>query len=348
MLSSPEGVPDPHSGHVDSDRISLWSRSSLLPGFALTTGVTAGGFALHAVVPGVSALVFALALGIAVANVGVMRESTRPGTAFVQRRLLRVGVVMLGFQVSVSEFTQLGVPGVLAVTGLVAATFLATSWLARRLRLSSGLAVLLGAGFAVCGASAIVAADEVTDATEEEVTFAIALVTLCGTIAVFVIPALAGPLALDAHSFGFWTGASVHDVAQVVAAANERGSSAVHAAIVVKLARVILLAPLVAFIAMRQRHASPAPARRAVRLPAFLGGFLIAVGIGSTGWLSSDALVVLEIAQTVCLAAALAALGTHVRVSRLRSVGGAGVVVGVAASVLIAALGLLATRTVFS
>jgi uncharacterized integral membrane protein (TIGR00698 family) len=361
-------VPPPSERHDGRGTIATWCQRSrararvVLPGAIVAAVISAGAFVVHDQVPAVSPYVVALLLGIALANVGAVPAVANEGARIAQRRLLRLGVVLLGFQVSVSEVASIGVTGLVAVTVIVVTTFLVTRRLARALGLSEQLAVMLGAGFAICGASAVAAMDEITDASDEEVTFAIALVTICGTVAVIVLPLLAGPFGLSSREFGAWVGASVHDVAQVVAAAGQHGVTALHSAIVVKLTRVALLVPLVAIVGRtagwRTRRATvddasstvdAAPRKRgASPLPVFMVGFLAAVGVASTGVFTASQLAFLKTLQTLCFTAALAALGMHVRVSRLRGIGWAGVAVGVISSIGIAVLGVVAALVVFS
>ena len=209
----------------------------------------------------VSPLVIAAALGAIVANTGLLPASAAPGIAFSGRTLLRGGVALLGFQLSVGDILSLGWTELAMVTATVATTFTVTRWLGRRLGLGEDLSLLVATGYSICGASAIAAMDDVAHADEEDVAVSIALVTLCGTLAIVVLPLLRGPLGLgDPALFGSWVGASVHDVGQVVAAASGGGDAALHTAVLVKLTRVLMLAPLV--LMMAQQRAPPRRSRR--------------------------------------------------------------------------------------
>ena len=172
----------------------------------------------------------------------------------------------------------------------VAVTFVGTQLLGRALRVPRARALLVATGFSICGASAVAAMSDVADGDEDDTAVAIALVTLCGSLAIVLLPLLRAPLGLDPTDFGRWVGASVHDVGQTVATAN-RVPGALTTAVVVKLSRVVLLAPLVAGVglARRRRHRSrrgdrgAAPTRRAPVVPLFVVGFLVAIGVTSTG-----------------------------------------------------------------
>ncbi|MGH9024480.1 MAG: YeiH family protein [Acidimicrobiia bacterium] len=164
-----------------------------------------------------------------------------------------MGIVLLGFQLGVQEVAGLGAAGLTFVLTVVAATFFGTRWLGARLGVIRPLSLLVASGFLICGASAISAVAGVVEADEDDVACSIALVTLCGSLAIGLLPLLAGPLGLHGRGVGTWVGASVHDVAQVVAAASLDGQIAVQVAVVVKLSRVILLAPLVAALSLGRR-----------------------------------------------------------------------------------------------
>lgn len=128
----------------------------------------------------------------------------------------------------------------------VAVTLVSVWALSRWSGVGADLAVLLASGYAVCGASAIAAVSGVRGADEEDVAFAVAVVTVFGSLSVVVLPLVAGWLGFGAEPPGAWIGASVHDVGQVVAAASTAGPHALAVAVVVKLCRVAMLAPLVA------------------------------------------------------------------------------------------------------
>ena len=252
-------------------------RTGVLPGLALLVLIAAGATALSWVVPVMSPLVAGLALGALVVNLVPIPDHLAPGIAFGGRSLLRLGIVLLGFRLSVGDVARLGLPGLGVVAVVVAGTFFGTQWLGRRLGVSEDLGLLVATGYSICGASAIAAMDGVVHADEEETAYAITLVTLCGTLSIFVLPLIAHAVGMPAGDFGTWVGGSVHDVGQVVATASQEGPRAVAAATVVKLTRVVLLAPLVATVALRRRgrahrvrdrRAAPAdpPAVR-VRLP---------------------------------------------------------------------------------
>jgi uncharacterized integral membrane protein (TIGR00698 family) len=211
----------------------------LLPGLLLVAAGTAAALLLHAWfgrqgwLTGVGSLTIAVVLGIAVTNAGVRQPALRPGTKLATAKLLRFGVVLLGLSLSLPAVLRLG-PAVLAVVvATVTITFTATRWIGARLGVSPTQSLLVATGFAVCGASAVAGMQAAVDADEDEVAAAIAGVTVFGGACMFALPVLGPAIGLSDTQTAVWAGSSVHEVAQVVAAAGPLGASALATAVVV-------------------------------------------------------------------------------------------------------------------
>ena len=301
---------------------------TFVPGIGLTLLITFVGFAVHDRFDAVSPLVASLAIGVALGNLGAVPAICAPGVKFSAKKILRLGIVLLGSQLAVSQVVELGGAELAVVIVVVAATFLGTMWLGPRLGVSRPLSLLVATGFSICGASAVAAMEGVAEADEEEVTYAIALVTLCGSLAIILLPALRSVVGLDAaEMFGAWVGASVHDVAQVIATSSTGGDSAVQSATVVKLSRVVLLAPLVAMVSVwlrtpRAGLTSKSTSSKVSVVPIFVVGFIAMILVRTTGVLSDDVLSTLKTVEQWCLASALVGLGAEVRLAKLLRVGG--------------------------
>ena len=253
---------------------------------------------------GVTPLVVGVALGAALGNIGRLPQAAAAGIHTASTTFLRAGVILLGLRLSLTDLAGLGGGGVTAVAAGVVATFAGIRWLAKRIGVSPDLGLLLATGYAVCGASAIVAMDGVTGADEEDVAFAVGLVTLYGSLSIVALPAVAGLVGLEPPRFGAWSGAAVHDVGQVVATASSGGSQALATAVVVKLSRVLLLAPLVTAVSLARSRSQPAGAPPRP-LPAFVAGFLAMVVVRTIGIVPPSALATAGQAEGVLLCAAM-------------------------------------------
>lgn len=319
-----------------------------MPGITVVGAATAVSFGAAHLLPAVNASTVAVALGALIVNLGGHQPSLRAGTRFAAHRLLRVSVVLLGLQLSIPQLLDLGLDGLGIVVATVALTFAGTQVMGRALGVSRARSLLIATGFSICGASAVAAMADVADGDEEDVSVAIALVTLCGTLAIVLLPALREPLALDPVDFGRWVGASVHDVGQTVATAN-RVDGALTEAVIVKLSRVVLLAPLVAGVALAARrhgrvsHGDPAT-RRATIVPLFVVGFLVAIGLSSSGLLPSGLLSVVKSLQQVLLVAALVGLGTGIYLPTLRRAAGRVLILALMAWLLVGATAYAGVR----
>ncbi len=293
--------------------------------------------------PVLSALLIAIVLGMLVGNLAPMPAQMDPGVKFASKRLLRVGVVLLGLQVSLGDIAGLGWGMVGVVLAVVALTFALTLVIGRLLRLSLPATLLIASGFSICGAAAVAACDGVIDAEDEEVASALAQVVLFGTLMIAVIPLLSGLLGLSEHQAGLWAGASIHEVAQVVAAAGIIGPAALAVAVIVKLARVVLLAPVMAILSTWQRRrqdASGAAGTKPPLVPLFVVGFLIAVVVASLNIVPAQVLSGIKVLQTFLLSAAMFGLGTGVNFRKLLGMGGRPIVLGASATGIVTLLGL--------
>jgi uncharacterized integral membrane protein (TIGR00698 family) len=326
-----------------------------LPGLAIAASIAAVAFVVEYLIKNntagvISPLVIAVVLGALTSNLGWLPENCRVGLGFAARNLLRLGIVLLGLQLSFSQVRELGAPGLALVIVVVAATFVGTQWLGKKMGLSPGLSLLVATGFSICGASAIAAMRPVSDADDDDMAYAIALVTICGTLAIFLLPVIGELIGFSGAQFGSWVGASVHDVAQTVATAASGNDDAQDAAIVVKLTRVMLLAPLVAAVSFTRRQklnrtiATDSKTQKAKLppiVPLFVVGFIAAISINSSFNLPSEFLSNVKWLEKSLLACALVGLGAGVDARKLRRVGSRPLALGLISWILIATLSAL-------
>ena len=301
----------------------LRQRAALLPGVALAAAVTVVAFGLRQLPPfaAVSPLMLAILVGMLVRNLFGTPGRADAGLAACLRRPLRLGIVLLGLQLTLAQLVSVGAGGLAILLLAVGATYLVTVAAGRLIGVDPRLAKLIGAGTAICGASAIIAVNTVVRDRDGGVPYALAVVTLYGTIAMFSYPLALHALGLSAHAYGLWVGASVHEVAQVVAAGFAGGQEAGQFGTVAKLTRVLMLAPMVLMIGVGQQRATgsgtgqPIAARPPV--PWFVFGFLAMAALASTGLLPVAARAPLALATQVILAVALAAVGLETDLRRM-------------------------------
>ena len=321
------------------------ARASAWSGLLVSGAVGAACLALGSTVPGLSAMLVAVLLGALWRNLLPVPAALEPGIAIAAKRVLRWGVVLLGLQLSLPAILALG-PGVLVVAvAAVVLTFFATLALGRVLKVDSELTLLIASGFSICGAAAVAGVQGAVRASQEKVAAAVALVVLFGTLMIPLMPALVALLGLGPGDAGTLIGGATHEVAQVVAAGGIAGGAMVLAvAVPVKLARVLLMAPVVAGVSLAQRRKGGAPKagqKRPPLVPLFVLGFVAMVLVATTGWVPAPALDAAKLLQQFLLATAMFALGLGVHVKSLVKLGGRPVVLGALSTLVIFGVVLL-------
>jgi uncharacterized integral membrane protein (TIGR00698 family) len=327
---------------------TLQRTRSIAPGLAVAGVAAAASFAIASLVHGLSALLVAIVLGVAFRNLVRLPERVEaalaPGLAIASKRVLRIGIVLLGLQLVLGDILRLGPGMILVVVAIVGVGILSSLALGRLLGISPTQRLLIACGFSICGAAAVAAVDGVIETEdEEEVVVAVALVVLFGTLMIPLIPLAGSALGLGELRTGLWAGGSIHEVAQVVAAGSAIGGAGLAAAVVVKLARVLMLAPVLATISLSRRRAMKAVDAGGTRppiVPLFVVGFIAMVLLRSTGMVPPPVVAVAAGAQTALLAAAMFALGAGVRISMFRRVGVKPFVLAAGSTAVVAAVAL--------
>lgn len=240
----------------------------------------------------VSSVMVAVLLGMVIGNAGLKLGACKPGLGFAVKKLLRLGIMLLGFRLSVWEASRFGAAGLPVILACVAGAFALSGLMARALKLPSRLGTLIAVGTSICGVSAIAAAGPAIDAREEEVAYAVAVVTVFGILATLVYPYLAYALfGLDAAKAGAFLGTAIHDTSQVTGAALAYdqafgAQAALKVATVTKLVRnifMVAVVPLAAFIHNGRRAAAAKKPSLAAMVPLFILGFVLSSALRSLG-----------------------------------------------------------------
>ncbi len=312
--------------------------------------MVAVAFQIHNFQPAISPLALCVAFGFLIANLGSWPTFANEGTALAGKKLMRIGVALLGAQVSFISLQAIGIKGVLTVILVVSFTIFGILALSRLFKMTGDLGLLIGVGFGVCGATAVAAIRPQTRATQEETSYAIALISLCGTLSIFVLPFLGHLLGLSDQTFGAWAGAAVHDVGQVIATASVWSDDAVKSAIVIKLARVCLLAPIVLILSLRHRRYLKAQGESAQTsakvplIPFFVLGFITVATVQNTFDIPSSLHDYIVLASKILLGAGLVALGSSVRWKAIRAIGPRPMLMGLIAWLIVGGVALAAVR----
>jgi uncharacterized integral membrane protein (TIGR00698 family) len=379
-LDSMEGVPDwPQPVETPAEqalRTTLQNQlhqvfgwlGSLCPGIALAIALAFVG--LHGAdwlgtrVLGfdhspISAIMMALLFGLGIRNSIGLPAVYEGGLKFCLRHVLRLGIMLLGLRLSLATVGQIGLIGLPIIIGCIASALLLVTWIGRVLGLPRRLGLLIAVGTSICGVSAIVATGPAIDAEEDEVSYAVACVTLFGLLALFIYPFLAHAIFRgDAKLAGLFLGTAIHDTAQVAGAGlmyrQQFGlPEALETATVVKLVRNLLMAgviPLMALLYRRgegQKSSTDTQPRWHQVVPLFVVGFLALAAVRSAGDLGPRPFLLIDhdtwkrilsradVASGWCLATAMAGVGLGTSLARLRILGWRPLCVGLAAAAMV-------------
>jgi uncharacterized integral membrane protein (TIGR00698 family) len=349
-------------------------RTSTLPGLALAVAIAIAAYELHELpVPPFSigeparhpidAMLIAIVLGMLVRNTLGLPARLAPGVRLCVTKLMALGIVLMGARLDFYEVVRTSEKALIASVICVGVALGMTVWLCRRLGVGPKLGLLVGVGTAICGGTAIAVVAPVIEAEESETAFAIATVTLFGMVALFLLPLLGAALGMSQLEFGVWAGTSVHQTPQVIATGFAYGAEAGKVATIVKLVRVLLLAPVAVglgvWYAQTKRRRQIAHVTKFGKLgtlvPPFIVGF-VAVALASTlqllpdftlhlrdsfAWPAQDVDVSTAELATTCstfvLTTAMAGVGLGVHLRGLARTGLGALGVGLASAVILAA-----------
>jgi uncharacterized integral membrane protein (TIGR00698 family) len=281
---------------------------------------------------GFSALTIAIVLGMLVGNTVYPRIAAgcSGGVAFSKQNLLRLGIVLYGLRLTFQDISHVGVSGVVIDASMLMSTFaIACFFGVKVLKLDRNAVMLIGAGSSICGAAAVMATEPVLRARSEQVTVAVSTVVVFGSAAIFLYPLLHSLNFLQGHAdFGVYIGSTVHEVAQVVAAARSIDDHTANTAVIAKMVRVMMLAPFLLILSAYMQRGRPATAHapdmrtsRMAGVPWFAFAFVGVVALNSLLPIPTAVTGALLDVDTFLLAMAMAALGLTTHLSSVRRAG---------------------------
>ncbi len=278
----------------------------------------------------ISPLLVGLVLGIAFANTlrGHVPDSWMPGLIFSTKRILRAAIVFYGFRITFQDIASVGVHGILISVFMVGSTFILGYIVGTRLlKLDRDTTILTCAGASICGAAAVLATESVVRAAPHKGAVAVATVVLFGTLSMFLYPLIyrAGLVPLEPNEMGVYIGASVHEVAHVVAAGNAISPETADTAVIVKMIRVLLIAPFLLilgfWLARRGANNNDNQTARGIVIPWFAVFFIAVAGFNSLHFLPEQTVATINTLDTFALTMAMSALGMETNASKFKGLG---------------------------
>lgn len=277
-----------------------------------------------------SPMVVGIVIGMAFANScgGKMPASWSPGIKFCSKRVLRTGIVLYGFKLTFQDVMNVGVTAIALDAVVVCGTIGLGILVGRWLKIDRSIALLTSCGSAICGAAAVLGVDGAIRPKPYKTAVAVATVVIFGTLSMFLYPILyrTGIFDLTPNMAGLFTGATVHEVAHVVGAANAMGGEVSNTAIIVKMIRVMMLVPVLLVIAwaVAKSHSAKGDdnnGKANITVPWFAILFLVVIGFNSLGLLSAGCVAWINRLDTFLLTMAMAALGAETSFDKFKKAG---------------------------
>ncbi len=321
---------------------------ALIPGLVASAVVAAAATFLSEHY-GAPVMLFALLLGMAM-NFLSVEGTCKEGIEFCARQVLRWGVALLGFRITMDQVTALGWQPVLLVVVSVALTIAVSMVVARLMGFQTLFGLLSGGATAICGASAamaLAAAMPSHPLKERATLFTIIGVSTLSTVCMVLYPMLARLLGLDEVAAGVFIGGTIHDVAQVVGAGYSMSTKTGDVATLVKLMRVAMLLPVIVLAVLMSRKLNkdaPAGAQRPPLLPWFAVAFAVLVAINSTGFVPHAVQEFGNSSSRWFLVLAIAAIGMKTQLKQIAAVGIKPVLLMLGETVFLAVLVLVCWR----
>jgi uncharacterized integral membrane protein (TIGR00698 family) len=329
------------------DRPLAWV-GAVAPGFLLAVAIAAASRLVSPIVRPVPDVVLALAAGIVIRN-SIRATSAEPGAKFVMHYVLRGAIVLIGASLTLQSVVARGWSALGLIAGLVTFAFALGLALSRLSRLSSTMGVLIGAGTAICGATAILVVSPIIRAKASETAYAVATIFTFNLLALVAYPIIGHWLNLGQTTFGTWVGTAVNDTSVVVATGFSYGQAAGAVATITKLTRTLLLLPLVVLIAVLYASRGDTGISRldAVRRasPWFVFGFLGLAAFRTAGYIPTTLLSLLASGASFGIVIVLASVGLSVDLRSLTRIGYKAIAVGILLGTAMSVISLSAILT---
>lgn len=279
-----------------------------------------------------SPLIIGIILGMVYGNTlkKNMPEEWLPGINFSSKKLLRLAIILYGFRLTFQNVISVGLSAIVVDVIIIAGTLALGLLLGKLLKIDKEISLLTSTGSAICGAAAILGMEPVLNNKPHKTAIAVSTVVIFGTIAMFLYPILYqnGVLNLSPEQWGLYTGATIHEVAHVVGAGNAMSENISEVAIIVKMIRVIFLAPVLLICALiisrqgkqKQAEGSPASGMK-ITIPWFAFGFIAVIGFNSLNLLPQSVVDGINYIDTFLLTMAMTALGMETHLKKFKEAG---------------------------
>lgn len=277
-----------------------------------------------------SPMIIGIILGMLYANSlrNNLPDTWVPGIQFCSKKLLRLGIILYGFRLTLTDIFEVGVSAIVIDAIVVTVTIFGGVWIGKLLKMDKETALLTSVGSGICGAAAVLGAESTIRTQPYKTAVAVATVVIFGTISMFLYPILynSGMLELTPQEMGIYTGSTLHEVAHAVGAGNAMGEQVGGVSVIVKMIRVMLLVPVLLILAVwaarRVKTAgAEGEAKGKIAIPWFAILFLVVICFNSLNLLPEVFVDAINYFDTFLLTMAMAALGAETSIEKFKKAG---------------------------
>ncbi|WP_458699736.1 YeiH family protein [Sulfurospirillum sp. 1307] len=275
---------------------------------------------------GLSPLIIGIVLGMIYANTlrHKLPKSFESGIIFSTKTILRGAIIFYGFRLTFQDIFQVGLSGILVSTLIVTLTFIIGYFVGTKiLKMDRDTAILTTAGSSICGAAAILATEPVVKGEAYKTAIAVSTVVLFGTISMFLYPFLykSGLIPLSPQGMGIYIGGTLHEVAHVVGAGSAISQEVANSAVIVKMIRVMLLAPFLILLSLWLSKTATSKEKQKITIPWFAIWFIVVAGFNSFEFIPNNIIQNINIVDTFALTMAMSALGMQTNFKKFKQAG---------------------------
>ena len=277
----------------------------------------------------ISPMIIGIVLGMIYANSlrNHLPATWVPGIIFCSKKILRLGIILYGFRLTLADVAAVGLPAILVDVIIVTVTICGGVLVGKLLKMDSETELLTSVGSGICGAAAVLGAESTIQSKPYKTAVAVATVVIFGTLSMFLYPIAyrSGVLGLEPREMGIFAGSTLHEVAHAVGAGNAMGTDVSNVCVIVKMMRVMLLVPVLLvlawWVATRKKASTQGGEKGKVSIPWFAIGFLLVICFNSLNLLPAAVVDGINYFDTFLLTMAMAALGAETSFEKFKKAG---------------------------
>lgn len=302
----------------------------------------------------INPFIIAIFLGVLIANTIKIPDSFKPGITFTSKKILRFAIILLGFKISINEIMNLGLNSLLVITLSVISCYIFTVWIGQKIGVDKKLSTLLASGTSICGASAIIATNEVIKADDKDAAISVGIISIVGTFFMILLPIIFYALKLNQNMYSVWVGSSIQEVAQVVGAGFSVNDETGKLSSLIKMSRVTFIVPMTFYLlftemkTIKKETSTKKLDLKSLNIPWFVLMFIVVIFINSLNIIPKEIVKTIIYIDNLLLTASMFCLGLGISISKLKEAGRKPIYLGFISAIQISLTAFIASYFLIS